>query len=571
MTTTPARRTWWRFLLMPLLLLAILIGWELLGPVARSAWRRLFPADEASDGTWYISQMHPWIVQPEPGTCPICGMDLTPINATDLGRIAIDPATVQNIGIRTCTVVAGPLLLDVRATGSVTWDPARVQVITARAQGWVKDLHVVSGDAVTAGSMLGTVAAPELIAAQHEWLAARTLDPATLSAAEGKLSWLGFSSEDLTALQQQGEVQPLLSLRASAAAIVSARMVDPGDEVGPDRPLLRLVDPSVVWVVASVFEEDLPAVEQAEAATLVLRDGRSLDAVVARIEPGLDPQTRAARVRLVVDNPDLALREGMVVTVNLRRNSAPVLHVPRGAVQGSPGNHHVFISQGQGRFEPRPVTMGRGGSDGEVEILQGLAAGDRVVVSGQFLLDSEARIQEGLRRMVLGDLATQPVAAPPASATGLAAAAASPARQVAAAAIATAAACFRGDLAKATSQGGALADAMQRWQDTDPHLLHRHPPLQELAGLARSLAQAQDLAAARSSLGRISTLLRDAYAELGPPPGPSIAIIVCGMFPAFPEGGVWFQDDATVINNPYSGESGRMPSCGQTAGTLGTR
>ena len=106
MSAHPSRRAWWRALAIPALLVAAITAWELLAPAASAAWRRLFPLAASGDGTWYISQMHPWIVQPGPGTCPICGMDLTPLRAEDIGKIAIDPVTVQNIGVRTITSAA---------------------------------------------------------------------------------------------------------------------------------------------------------------------------------------------------------------------------------------------------------------------------------------------------------------------------------------------------------------------------------------------------------------------------------------------------------------------------------
>lgn len=376
-------------------LTALVIG---IGLAARHADDRHIPVAVVEDdgSVRYTCAMHPEVDLDAPGNCPICGMALIPKQreAADPRTIHIDPAMVQNLGMRTATVTRGALSAGITAQGTVMEDEQRVTVITSRTSGWVEKLLVDgTGDVVTAGQSLARLYAPALESAQQELALARKLEDASLiSAAIARLRNLGIDDTDAGGRTV---------LRAPADGVITTLMIRDGAEVGPGMPLMTLTDLRQVWVRAEIPEAQAVGLASGQAASVQV-PGAGITDIAARIDtvyPALDRDTRRVGIRLVVDNADLRLRPGMFAQVHFEGGTAtPVLRVPSEALIRTGRRNTVIVAEGDGRFRPVAVTPGRE-VDGETEILDGLMEGDRVVVSGQFLIDSEASLSGAFHRM----------------------------------------------------------------------------------------------------------------------------------------------------------------------------
>lgn len=539
------------------LAVGLLLGaWS--GPALAVGLRRLLPkhsshADQAHDAdtTWYISQMHPWIVQPGPGQCPICGMDLTPIDPARFGgQLAIDPVFTQNLGIRTVPVLRERPVLRLRSPGTVVVDPTRVQTVQIRSAGWIESLGVGTvGERVAAGQTLLQLRSGELQIAQREWL--RAQDGPREAEAAARLRFLGFT--DLDSLRRDGPSE-VAAIVAAIDGVVLERPIKAGQRVEVGTLALRLADLEQIWVELPVYQSQLDAIAPGLPAEVVLVDGSVHEGHVALVEPLLSEHSRSARARIVLDNADGRLWPGMYATVTIARELAEALLVPRAAVVDSGLRQLVFVSRGRGRFEPREVELGPLDASGRVVIRSGLEAGEAVVVSGQFLLDSENRLQEALARMILGDLASQPSPSAPAdtAAQHTEEADAAPLGQLLEAYWPLHRALYQDDEAAARDAIAGLDHALAEWSAADAHLNHRLPAAEDLREAITAMQDATDLRSLRHAFGAASIALRDLLRAGGVPRGGDPALMVCGMADA-PERGVWLQPDDTEVHNPFFG------------------
>jgi len=362
----------------------------------------------------YTCGMHPQVIRDQPGRCPICGMDLTPLDpgaaADGAAGIRIDPAIVQNMGVRTATVVQGPLTRHVRASAIVAEAQPNQHDVNLRVSGWVQRLHAnVEGMHVRAGQPLFDLYSPELQIAVGELIAARRAGDAhgagamLLAAATQKLELLGLARGEIERLGRLEQPPATVTFTSPIDGLVTEKPIVAGDAVQAGMRALRIVDHSELWIDARVFEQDLPALRigQGVRATLAGSPGRTIDGTISFIHPHVDPMTRTTTARMTVQNPGSALRPGMYATVEIESELAPdALLAPREAVIDTGSERLVFLAHPGGRFEPRRVTLGATGSDGRVQILDGLAAGDTVVTSGQFLLDADSNMREALQRFL---------------------------------------------------------------------------------------------------------------------------------------------------------------------------
>jgi len=564
------------------LALGIAVGPEVRGWLAADAPDMAAEEGEGAEGTWYISQMHPWIIQPEPGQCPICGMDLVPVDPDRFaGEITIDPVIVQNIGIRVEAADRGTIERSVRTVGTVVVDEGRVHDVVQRFRGWVVETFARARfEPVAAGAPLYSVTSPEVFVAERDFLVARggsgRTDPDLVAAARRNLELLGLPAEEIARLEESGVAHDTVVVRSPAAGIVWMKDVNPGSEVAARTVAYRVVDLSVVWVEATVYEHQLPFVRAGQDATIEIAAGepRTLRGTVAMVYPAIDPRTRATRARIVVENPDLALEPDLYATVRiLDPTSEEHVRVLSEAIVRTGTRAIVFVSLGRGRFEPRTVVPGPAGPAGRTAVLEGLAAGERVVVSGQFLLDSESRMREALAKVMRGELATEP--APAAEPGELAPVAAGPQRALADALAVYRdlhGALYRGDAAAARPLAGSLRTALERFiaagKEADAHFAHRIAAVDDLAAAAGALG-GEDLAALRVSFGDLSVALRAVVTAVGAPrdaTGPWTAM-QCGMAEGIAEDGVWLQigDD---VRNPYFGEASGMRSCAMETAAL---
>lgn len=370
----------------------------------------------------YTCSMHPFIIRDAPGSCPICGMALTPVKAGEGGSseegIRIDPVTLQNMGVRTEKVARRSLQRTIRTNGLVAIADDRQYAVTTKIEGWVDRLYVnQNGQVVKRGQPLLEIYSPDLVAAQQEYLLAtanrRRLAASPypeivagadrmVEASRTRLRYWDIGEEQIRTLERTGQVRKTLVLTSEHGGIVTEKKVLAGARVMAGEELLRIADLSTVWINADLYEYDIPWVKvgQAVQVELPLAAGAAIDGRIAYIYPVLESETRTLKARIEVPNPTLALKPAMFAQVSIKAGaSTESLVVPANAVLNSGKGQTVFVARGEGKFEPRSVTSGLRDDQGFVQILTGLSEGEAVVVSAQFMLDSESRLREALNKM----------------------------------------------------------------------------------------------------------------------------------------------------------------------------
>lgn len=392
----------------------------------------------AAEKTLYTCGMHPQVVQDHPGNCPICGMKLTPLRkapgagapAEAYSTIKIDPVTIQNMGLRTAVVTNGPLRRVVRTVATIDYDETALTDVTTKFKGWVEKLYVDAvGAQVHRGDPLFAVYSPELYTAQTEYLLALQAAPgpggdALRETARTKLKFYDVSDAQIAELEKTRVAQKTLTVQAPMDGFVTEKMVVEGQMVDAGMKLYRLANLGIVWVQAQIYEQDLPFVRlgQEAAVSLSYLPDRKFRGRVTYVYPTIDAMTRTARVRMEFHNPGYFLKPGMFASVELVAELAPTaLLVPDMAVLRSGERNTVFLALAGGKFEPRNVTLGARGEQDLIQVLSGLQAGERIVTSGQFLLDSESQLREAMQKMQEPDVAAAKAVHPTTQTTNVAA------------------------------------------------------------------------------------------------------------------------------------------------------
>lgn len=358
--------------------------------------------------TKYTCPMHPQIVRDQPGKCPICGMDLVPIEAqaTPAGsaaEVTISPEVMNNLGVRTAQVSRGDVWRRIDTVGFVDYDEERLVHVHVREEGWVEALAVRAvGEPVEQGQLLFELYAPNVLKAQDDYLQVlRTGEAELVRIARSRLEKLGMSANQIEEIVRTRRSNPRLRVLAPRSGIVTELRIREGQFVQPLTDAVLISDLSEVWVMAEVYERQMTWVRVGAPAEAVLpgRPGDVLEGKVDYVYPTVDMKTRNLRVRLRIPNPKGELKPGMFADVVIYGGKkGGVLTVPREAVIRESGQDRVILALGDGRFQPRNVRLGIETAD-RVEILEGLHDGDDVVVSAQFLIDSEASRRASLLRM----------------------------------------------------------------------------------------------------------------------------------------------------------------------------
>jgi Cu(I)/Ag(I) efflux system membrane fusion protein len=405
-----------------LLLMAGAIGWWLSESGSRNAESvaATKTLGERKVLFWY-DPMRPEQHFNAPGKSPFMDMEMVPKyaeeDAADERAVRVQAQMVQNLGIRTAPVVRGSLAARIDASGRIEADERSLRKVSVRTAGWVEVLNVrAEGDPVRRGQVLAEIYSPALDAAQREFvLALDSGDVALVDAARDKLAALGFVTEDIAALERSRQPNRRVSVRAPMHGYVMTLLAREGSAVAPEAPLFELVGHDPLWVIVNLPESQstLVAVGSAAAVHAAAAPGRTFVGSVDYLYPELDMTTRTRRARIVLANPDDALHPGMFVDVSLSAQSAgAVLLVPSEAVIRT-GHRDVVIVAGEGgAYRPVHVVVGAE-RDGTTVVASGLAEGELVVTSGQFLIDSEASLRGAYNRMQeTGDSTTPPRESP---------------------------------------------------------------------------------------------------------------------------------------------------------------
>jgi Cu(I)/Ag(I) efflux system membrane fusion protein len=348
-----------------------------------------------------------------------------------IGQIYIAPERQQLIGVKTAAAEMKSLTNEIRTVGRIAYDETKITHIHTRVSGFIEDVFAdYVGKAVKVGDPLFTIYSPDLVATQQEYLLALKSNALLkdsafpwvssgstnlLEAARQRLLLWDITPDQIQALEQRGEVQRALTIQSHVSGVVTERQAyHHGRYVTPEMDLYTIVDLSSVWVLGQVNESDLSSVKVGQMVLIELPYSSNVNRHEGRIvfiSPSLDPKTRAAEVRVEFPNPDLALKPDMFVNFKLDVPLGRQLAVPADALLDTGTMQYVFVDKGQGYFEPRIVKVGTRTGD-MVAIADGLKAGEQVVTSANFILDSESRLKGAFATM--GEPSRVAVGAPPA-------------------------------------------------------------------------------------------------------------------------------------------------------------
>jgi membrane fusion protein, copper/silver efflux system len=339
------------------------------------------------------------------------GMDYVPVyedEAQDSSTVTISPGKLQKTGVRSELVERRKVIVPVRAAGKVEFNPNRMTIVSLRFEGFIEKVeNVAEGDYVRKGQSLMRLYGPALSAAAAEYVAVLNSggpSPASRERLEGarhRLANLGLSDAAIAEIARTRSVPRTVAWPAPQDGHILERAAFNGMRAGPGDVLFRIVDHSDVWVLADVAERDIGLVSSGQTASVRPRayPDRLLKGRVALISPHLNMETRTARVRIELPNPDGLLRGDMYADVEIEAaGSAEVLAVPESAVIDTGTRQVVILDKGEGRFQPREVTLGRRG-EGFAEVRKGLGEGDRVVTSALFLIDAESNLKAALQAL----------------------------------------------------------------------------------------------------------------------------------------------------------------------------
>ncbi len=369
------------------------------------------------------SPMNPSVTSPTP-TKDSMGMDYIPVCADDgagsgpAGTVKIDPTVTQNMGVRVTSAVKKKLSRRITTVGRITYDETNLVTLHPKVEGWVDKLFVdKTGEVVEKNTMLLSFYSPQLVATQDEYLLAlsnwqqlknspyvdiREGAKRLLNSSLDRLRFFDVAEHQIRALKRTHKVRKSMHIHSPAAGVVTRISVREGAHVTPASELYQIADLSRVWVLADLYEYEIGWVKEGDQATLKIASlpGRLFTGRITYIYPYLDPKTRTNKVRIEFDNREGLLKPDMFGDVTITPGMVkPGLYVPREAVLITGKKAHLFVQTAPGRFEPRTVTTGAR-SGGLIEILSGVRAGELVVRSGQFLIDSESSIREAAAKMV---------------------------------------------------------------------------------------------------------------------------------------------------------------------------
>jgi len=362
------------------------------------------PADERSVLYWY-DPMVPAQRFDKPGKSPFMDMELVPKYADeggDAASVRIDPSVTQNLGMRLAPVTRTDISDTLHATGLVRYNERDIAIVQARSGGYVERVaRLAPGDVVKAGTLIAELLVPQWAAAQQEYLALKAIGDAELTAAaEARMRLAGMPERLIREVKTSGRVKDRIAITAPIGGELQSLDVRPGMTLSAGQTLARINGIASVWLDVAVPQAQAGQVRTGHTAEarFAAFPGETVTGRVIAILPGVDPAARALTLRIELPNRDSRIRPGLSAEVQIAGTPASALTVPSEAVIRSSRRALVIVAEDQGRYRPVEVTLGRQAND-RTEVLTGLAEGQQVVASGQFLIDSEASLQGVLDRL----------------------------------------------------------------------------------------------------------------------------------------------------------------------------
>jgi Cu(I)/Ag(I) efflux system membrane fusion protein/cobalt-zinc-cadmium efflux system membrane fusion protein len=373
---------------------------------------------------YWAAPMDPTYIRNEPGKSPM-GMDLVPVYEEEgeekepASTIRIDSGTIQNMGVRMERVKRKPLVKDIRAFGNITYDERRIYAVNTKFNGWIEKLYVdFIGKKVKKGQPLFDIYSPELVTAQEEYLLSlqqnanlkespypsiREGAQRLLNASRTRLRYWDLTEKQIKTIENTEIVQKTLTIYSPANGVIIKKHAFQGHYVKAGQHQYEIADLSKVWVDVDIYEYELPWIKKGMSAEMELSytPGKIFTGNVLYVYPFLTAKTRTAKLRLEFPNPDYQLKPDMYANVKLKSAvSEDSLVIPQEAVIDSGVRKVVFVALGKGKFQPREVKLGLEGNDHEFQVLEGLQENEQIVISAQFMLDSESRLREAIQKML---------------------------------------------------------------------------------------------------------------------------------------------------------------------------
>ncbi|TYP66322.1 efflux RND transporter periplasmic adaptor subunit [Stutzerimonas stutzeri] len=356
-------------------------------------------APEEKEVLYWYDPMYPQQKFDEPGKSPFMDMDLVPRYADEGGNgasMSIDPSVTQNLGMRLATATRESISQSLEATGALMFDERDVAVVQARAGGFVERVYDrAPEDVIEKGAPLADLLVPEWAAAQEEYLALKGIgQPQLLSAARQRLRLAGMPPEVITQLERTGKARPVWTVTSPIGGVLNSLDVREGMTVSAGASLARINGLDNVWLEVAVPEAQVSNLAQGQSVTARLPAfaGETLEGKIQAVLPQANLDSRTVRVRVELPNPQKRLRPGMTAEVTLNHDVENALVIPTEAVIRTGKRTLVMLAEKEGRYQPVAIRTGREFNE-KTEVLEGLEAGQKVVASGQFLLDSEASLR----------------------------------------------------------------------------------------------------------------------------------------------------------------------------------
>ena len=413
-----------------ILIAGLFLGWLLFsGGNGKQSSQETTAVEEAHDheaeSTIWTCSMHPQIRMEEPGDCPLCGMDLIPLQTSGTGDASIDPDAIQLsveaaalANVQTTVVSRQNPVKDIRLYGTIQADERLSQSQTSHVSGRIEKLRVnFTGESLRQGEVIATIYSPELLNAQQELIEAgkmADLQPALVEAVREKLRLWKLTGDQIARIEQSGEVTPLIDIRANSSGIVVSKNVNQGDYVNTGTVLFDVANLSQVWAMFDAYESDLPFLKIGDKVeyTLQALPGKTFSGRISFINPILDPATRTAKIRVETANPRMELKPEMyanaMIKASLKQYNNEFV-IPKSAVLWTGKRSIVYVKQQDTEtpaFMLREIELGPSLGDSYV-VLSGIENGEEIVTNGAFSIDASAQLAG--KRSMMNDEAGKPV------------------------------------------------------------------------------------------------------------------------------------------------------------------